>query len=976
MAVLYDQFSIYYSYQKFFLGGALNTELETLLNDISTELILIDDSNPEPTVDGIRDAILRLKEKCGVAPENARLVATCEYVFAQRKNLNTKAYIALINTFASQAQVFLKNPLGAILPGEEKAASASSETNGNVDPQFLVEFIEKHTGMMEEFEASLVELRYRLASPEKESADVDEARKDFELFAKGYIHNLKGDAGSVGLIGIEKTCHFVEDQIGETGASNLLDQLLSFKEWVVACMRAFSSQEEPVESSVNFQARFVEGIGHVGEPSIVQEVESAPVEEPPPAEEPVEQSTASAEKASSVSAALGEELPPEANVDLLAELLAEGVMPEKKIEEAAPEEEKVEEVPATESQKSIGQEPDTGTGEFYTISGDMEVFIEFCVEAEDHLNIIESILLESEGNYTKDSIDSIFRGIHSIKGASSYFCLKEMTESSHKTETLLDEVRDGKRVLDQALAELVLAYVDLQHRLINKAREAVKADGKIEACVGSRQYLERLSVFQSGTAPASEAPRVMKFTAPAAAAAVSVEKKAVETPTTAQKAAAILEKSEEAEKAAPAGKGEKLEVKNFVKIDTQRLDLLIDSIGEMCIYSSMLVQSCRELIGDNERILKTTHQVEKFSRDLQNIGMSMRLIPIRGLFQKMSRLVWDTAKKIGKEVKFQMYGEETELDRSIIDKLADPLMHMVRNALDHGIEPPDEREAAGKSRSGTITLSASHAGGSIHIKVEDDGRGLIPEKLVKKAIEKGLIPENHSLNRSEIFNLIFAPGFSTAAVVTDISGRGVGMDVVKRNIETMRGRVHIESEEGKGSSFLIELPLTLAIIDGIQVACGGENFIIPTLSVIEFMRPSSDSITRTLDRGETYQFRGRYLPVYRLAQLFGVAAKVDNPEESIFVIVESGGQQVAIMVDEIIGTYSTIIKSIGDMFDQGKGVAGCAIMANGDVALILDIRSMIQMARAIYVFEGSSPVIAQAKEADQQYGGSDERQGV
>ncbi len=389
-----------------------------------------------------------------------------------------------------------------------------------------------------------------------------------------------------------------------------------------------------------------------------------------------------------------------------------------------------------------------------------------------------------------------------------------------------------------------------------------------------------------------------------------------------------------------------------MKIDTQRLDLLIDAIGEMCIYSSMLIQNTRTLFAGNELLIKTTHQVEKFSRDLQSIGMSMRLIPIRGLFQKMSRLIWDTSKKINKEVKFVMEGEDTELDRTIIEKLADPLMHMVRHAIDHGVETPDVRQSVGKPRAGNVSLSAYHAGGSIHIRLKDDGAGLDPDKLIRKAIEKGILPDGAKLPREEAFQLIFAPGFSTASVVTDISGRGVGMDVVRRNIESMRGRVHIDSTLGKGTTFTIELPLTLAIIDGIEARVGNDQFILPTLSIVEFTRPTADQITKTLDKGETYHFRGKYLPVYHLSKLFGVNSEYVNIENSTFVVVESSGEMAVIVVDEIIGSYSTVIKSLGETFEDVEGVAGCAIVSNGNISLILDIRSLLINARDKYDFKG------------------------
>jgi two-component system chemotaxis sensor kinase CheA len=275
---------------------------------------------------------------------------------------------------------------------------------------------------------------------------------------------------------------------------------------------------------------------------------------------------------------------------------------------------------------------------------------------------------------------------------------------------------------------------------------------------------------------------------------------------------------------------------------------------------------------------------------------------------------------------------------------------MIRNAIDHGVEGPEDRVKAGKDRAGTIELRAFHSGGNIHVQIIDDGRGLNPEKLMAKAREKGILGENERLSDKDAFHLIFAAGFSTAAQVTDISGRGVGMDVVRRNIESMRGRVHIDSVLGQGTTFTIELPLTLAIIDGISVGVGTETFVIPTLSVVEFMQPKEDQITRALDKGETFYFRGKYLPLYRLGNLFHVEPKRTALTESLVVVVENVGQHFAILVDEISSTHSTVIKSVGEMFTTNRGIAGCAIMPNGDIALILDLRSLLEMAKDTYSY--------------------------
>lgn len=594
---------------------------------------------------------------------------------------------------------------------------------------------------------------------------------------------------------------------------------------------------------------------------------------------------------------------------------------------------KVESAPAkpVQVQSSLGE---------YRISGESDLLIEFIVEAEEHLNNVESIVLNAAGDYDKGAIDTIFRGVHSIKGGSAYFNLEEMTKTSHLLENMLSEVRDGKRTLDPVLSNLVLSYIDLQKSMLTTARQAREKDGVISRTQAAKDFLGALEAYIAGKAldkPSMVQPKVQPVNATGTPQATA----------TTSNANAVSTKSDSSGADADA-KDDKLNLKTFVKIDTGRLDHLIDSIGEMVIYSSMLIRHCRQHLQENREVIDVTRRVEKFARDLQDVGMSMRLMPIKGLFQKMSRLVWDTSRKIGKQIDFSMDGEDTELDRNLIDKLADPLMHMVRNAIDHGIEPPEEREKAGKSRTGAVHLSASHSGGTVLIKVRDDGRGLNQEKLLAKALEKKIITEGQKLSEQEIYQLIFAPGFSTAAVVTDISGRGVGMDVVRKNVESLRGRVNIESVLGKGSVFTIELPLTLAIIDGIQIRVGRDQFIVPSLSIVEFVRPKEDMLSYPLDRGETFHFRGKYLPVFRLADLFGIEAEFKDALDATYIIVEHNQELVALMVDDILGEYSTVIKSLGAMFDDNLGLSGCAIMPNGDVALILDIRSLVVLARTGY----------------------------
>ncbi|SPE26567.1 fused chemotactic sensory histidine kinase in two-component regulatory system with CheB and CheY: sensory histidine kinase; signal sensing protein (fragment) [Candidatus Sulfopaludibacter sp. SbA6] len=317
--------------------------------------------------------------------------------------------------------------------------------------------------------------------------------------------------------------------------------------------------------------------------------------------------------------------------------------------------------------------------------------------------------------------------------------------------------------------------------------------------------------------------------------------------------------------------------------------------------------------------------------------MAMRLVPIGPLFSRMARLVRDLARQFGKRVEMETHGDEIELDRNIVEELADPLMHMVRNALDHGLETPEERQASGKNPTARLLLKAQHQAGQVVIEIADDGRGLNRERIQSKAIEKGLIASGDGLTDAEIYNLIFLPGFSTAAEVTNVSGRGVGMDVVRRHIEKLRGRIEIRSTRGSGSTFLLKLPLTLAIIDGLVVGVGEERYIVPLFAVREMFRPAQETIWTVQQRGEMALVRGGLLPVLRLYRRFHVTPRSEDPLQSVLVVAEVEGQRFCLLVDELIGKQEVVIKTLGEMFRNVPGVAGGAILGDGRVGLILDV---------------------------------------
>jgi two-component system chemotaxis sensor kinase CheA len=381
----------------------------------------------------------------------------------------------------------------------------------------------------------------------------------------------------------------------------------------------------------------------------------------------------------------------------------------------------------------------------------------------------------------------------------------------------------------------------------------------------------------------------------------------------------------------------------IVRVDTLKLDGLIDLVGELVIAQSMVVQNPDLKNITSEHLSRSLGQLRGITSDLQRTAMSLRMVPIRNTFQKMARLVRDLAAQQGKEIQLVLEGEDTELDRNIVEELSDPLIHMIRNSADHGIEATDRRIADGKPRAGTITLRAFHQGGFIVIQIQDDGKGLVPDRILAKAVERGLVKPDNSLDEQEIFELIFAPGFSTAEQITDVSGRGVGMDVVRRNIEKMRGKIEIQSVAGAGTTFTLFVPLTLAIIEGLLVGVGDQRYIIPTLSVRESFRPLPGMVTTVHGRGEMVHVRGRLTPMLRLGDHLHTPVNAVDPTQGIVVVVEAGQDSRCLLVDELIGKQEVVIKSLGEMFHNQTAFAGAAILGDGRVGLILDIHALVKL---------------------------------
>lgn len=380
-------------------------------------------------------------------------------------------------------------------------------------------------------------------------------------------------------------------------------------------------------------------------------------------------------------------------------------------------------------------------------------------------------------------------------------------------------------------------------------------------------------------------------------------------------------------------------VKSTIRIDTMKLDELFDSVGELVIAQNFIAQNEKIRMIDDESIGRTIETLSKITKRIQDRVMSLRMVAIKDTFDKMKRVVRDTSKKTNKEIHLIVQGEETEIDKTMIDSLSDPLIHIIRNAIDHGLEAnAQERIDAGKPTEGTVTLKAFHKSGNIVISVSDDGRGINKERVYQKALERGVISGEENLTDSQVYSLIMQPGFSTAATISDLSGRGVGLDVVKTSIEKLRGKIEIESKEGEGTTFSMILPLTLAIIDGMLVRAADEIYIIPTLSVVESLRPEEEIVHMLKGKGEFVSLRGQHIPVVRLSDVFELQTQERlEPWEGILVCVETESGRIAVMVDELVGRQQVVIKSLGKSLAKLKEISGGAILGNGDIALILNV---------------------------------------
>jgi two-component system chemotaxis sensor kinase CheA len=578
---------------------------------------------------------------------------------------------------------------------------------------------------------------------------------------------------------------------------------------------------------------------------------------------------------------------------------------------------------------------------------DIEILTDFISEAKDNLNNIEVSLIELEQEpENAEIINDIFRPIHTIKGVSGFLSLDKINRLSHATENLLDSARSGDFIINHSATDAILESVDLLKQLIDNVKQGLDTgyrqdDSHIDVEI-LRDKLKRLQIAltKGEKEPLGEilvrknnlkeqdiedALEIQKKHPEKKFGEILIEDKKI---APSQVASALMEQS-----------AAKRRLDSQVKVSTQKLDDLVDYAGELVIAQSMLRQQTME----NSALSQTVSQLGQIVNNMQNIAMSMRMIPIKATFMKMIRLVRDLSRKSGKQINLSMTGEETEIDRNVVDALYEPMVHMIRNACDHGIESVEERREKEKPEQGNIDLRAYHKGGNIVIEIEDDGKGLDRKKILKKATSTGLITGDEQMTDAQVFNLILSPGFSTANQITDISGRGVGMDVVKEGIEKFRGHLNIESEKGAGSRFIISLPLTLAIIDGMLVRVDDEKYVIPTIAIQKAFRPGADDHFTVEGKGEMVKDRGRLVPLIRLNEVYETSDHVKSVEQSLVVVVESKEERRAFLIDELLGKDEYVIKNLGGNMDDIQGIAGGAILADGKVGLILDVHGIFSI---------------------------------
>jgi two-component system chemotaxis sensor kinase CheA len=626
--------------------------------------------------------------------------------------------------------------------------------------------------------------------------------------------------------------------------------------------------------------------------------------------------------------------------------------------EAAPEPEQ-EQAPAMESQDWE----------------DPELVANFIVEAREHLEGIESGLVHLEQAPTDlQAINAVFRPFHTVKGVAGFLNLPQIQELSHEVESLLDEARSGRLQITAPVIDLILVGVDRLKEMLDDLQEALSEHRPLQKF--DLQDIKDLVKQLQQPSPTEESPKRQlgeilisqgEITGSDLEQALEQQKAQEKTPplgeilvkegkVSPKKVARALvdqltEEKRPAEAPAPPAAAEAkaaadAQMPATIKIDLTKVDNLVNLMGELVIAQSQVRQNPNLLSIADQKLERDMAQMSRITSELQMISMSMRMVPIGQTLRKMVRLVRDLARKSKKTVELHLEGEDTEIDRNMVEAIYDPLVHLVRNAVDHGLESPKERQALGKPQEGHVWLRAYHQGGNVVIDIEEDGRGLDRDRILAKAQERGLVQPGEQLTPTQIDYLVFEPGFSTAEAITDISGRGVGMDVVRLTIERLQGKIEIHTRPQQGTRFTLRMPLTMAIIDGLVVKVGKERYILPAVAVRETLRPAASDYFTVQGQGEIIKVRSQLIPLVRLHRLFRTGNGDLPPTEALVMVVEHEGKQQGLLVDDILGKQEVVIKSLGDSFQKIKGLAGGTILGDGRVGLILDLAGIFSLVQA------------------------------
>ncbi len=565
------------------------------------------------------------------------------------------------------------------------------------------------------------------------------------------------------------------------------------------------------------------------------------------------------------------------------------------------------------------------------ISDDMmKIFIEDSVA---YLNKTEQALVEFESSPDKEKIiNDAFCFIHSIKGNAGFIGISEIEKDSMELESMLVMAREDAGKFGPADINKSFSILDRLSANVKKLEIKVFGNKGVTSETPTKKEDE--------VKPKSEPDTEIKPQIPLPVINVEMQTEKAEP--------SIRQKEEESAKSDKPENNisakQAVHQKKDIRVDTQKLDSLFDLVGELITIESMIINNADIRGKDMPNFAKAAGMLSKITRELQEISMSLRMTPLDALFNKMKRLVRDLAQKSEKKIELTIFGEETEMDKNVIEEISDPLVHIIRNAIDHGIEKSEARISKGKPAVGHLTLGAGYEGNEIIITIRDDGNGLDRDRILRKALEKGLVEESETakLRDSEVWDFIFNPGFSTAEKVTNISGRGVGMDVVKKNIEKLRGSVSIESHKGQGSVFKLRIPLTLAIMDSMLAAVSNTTYALPILSIQESFRPKKEEIFITMDGNEQVKIRGKIYPVIRIHEFLNKNPKYTNLEDGILIRIESGNTQACLFVDEIVGQQQTVIKGLSDYIGKVSGITGGMILGNGEVGLILDVDTILK----------------------------------